>query len=575
MVLVMITNLSREFKLTKVPKVVINPDDDKIKQINKFWNYMYKSTDLANDTNVLAEVEDAIHFFYGGVVDKFLDNDLGEMFLGNSHYGEVKHFDYYGRISGYKVNKFIGAVVYNRDFEGLGLYMLERDTSAPLNRYDNMSVLVDYTSLRGESKLGLKKGRTTLFSEASSIYFSTKGYVTALVDAKALWIAYKFICLISECMEGIDYGEIDKNGYVKMGAYKIAMTSNMPTNFSRYFFQTGTTSKRAIDYILSVHPAIDKLLKMLHSMYTDQIMLGFQESYDVELGKTQAAVFQTKKHITKEKLALMESSKLLNKFSFVEIDNDIDNDIFRFIESAIDKFPWVLPNGTVELRFRKLGNYKATGLWFPYMNNLCVDIRDITSFVHEYGHAIDYLLTKDGRTQLSLQVGFVDIRTKVFKKYQEMKLQNIGYFGVPTEIFARAFEVYVFNKGYYTNMLPFVDSSELEKEYAPFGDEDFYKELIEPYFDRLLGVDTVKNTYPNHTTFVGVLVCEGRAIWFDTTVGVYQVSDLQDVVVRDPRYVVEITKHAFLKVAKVISSKKYSDDEKIMYISEGYEGFFE
>ena len=75
MVLVMITNLSREFKLTKVPKVVINPDDDKIKQLNKFWNYMYKSTDLANDTNVLAEVEDAIHFFYGGVVDKFLDND--------------------------------------------------------------------------------------------------------------------------------------------------------------------------------------------------------------------------------------------------------------------------------------------------------------------------------------------------------------------------------------------------------------------------------------------------------------------------------------------------------------------
>ena len=43
---------------------------------------------------------------------------------------------------------------------------------------------------------------------------------------------------------------------------------------------------------------------------------------------------------------------------------------------------------------------------------------------------------------------------------------------------------------------------------------------------------------------------------------------------QDPRYVVEITKHAFLKVAKVISSKKYSDDEKIMYISEGYEGFF-
>lgn len=38
--------------------------------------------------------------------------------------------------------------------------------------------------------------------------------------------------------------------------------------------------------------------------------------------------------------------------------------------------------------------------------------------------------------------------------------------------------------------------------------------------------------------------------------------------------VVEITEHAFEKMVRVINNKSFSDEEKILYISEGFAGFF-
>ena len=575
----MIVNLTREFKVTKVPKVIIDPNEDKAKQFNKFWNYMYKSVDLTDVEALREEVELAIRYFFGGVTHRFM-GDAAHKFLnvGSKDLGVLTALDYYGKIYGSKVNSCLKALSLRKelfDDNGVGIYVIDKQTQDFMVRYEDTMLLVDYSSLKGDGVLGFKKTRTTLFNEASSLVLDKKkGYVVVLVDARALWLAYKFAGLLEECSKVVQIGERDTHGRVEFAIYKVKEHLLEFPSLIRVFLGVGVS--RMKDFaacLIGCHEAYKNMLKLLHSMYTDQIMLGYQEEYNRELSKTQAAVFQTKKHITKEKLALMESSKLLDRYSFVEIDNDIDNDTYRFIEEAIDKFPWVLPDNMVELRFRKLGNYKAAGLWFPYINNLCVDIRDVSSFVHEYGHAIDYLLS-DSTTPLSLQNGFVDIRTRVFNEYQELKLEKMHYYGAPTEIFARSFEAYVYNKAYLTNLLKLRSEADFVGEYAPFANEQFFGEVIEPYFDKLLGVGAIEQIYPGELAYCGVMVCGNRAVVFNREWLCYEVRDVKDLVFEQGTPVVKVTEHLFSKLLQVIENKKLSDEEKVIYIGEGYEGLF-
>ena len=576
----MITNLTREFKLVKVPKIVISPDEPAPKQFTKFWNYMYKSVDLDDFEGMKSEVQEALEFFYGGITQSYYGEQVHKLLnVGNTDLGTLKAVDYYTKVPGFKLNPCLKLLATIKDFcvqdGGVGLHFVDKESKTPFIKYRKPAVLVDYSSLqRSNFTLNFKKTRVALFSEATSVAFEKDAYVVHLLDARAVWLAYKFVKLLSDCLQTVDLGEPDKWGRYTLGIYSIDRTmTELPKLAATFLNCLNGADKAYTITCLSIHPAFKNMLAMLHSMYTDQIMIGYQEEYDRELGKTQAAVFQTKKQITKEKLALMDSSKLLGKFSFVEIDNDIDNDTYRFIEEAIDKFPWVLPSNKVELRFRKLGNYKATGLWFPYMNNLCVDIRDVSSFVHEYGHAIDYLLARNKGSQLSLEVDFVDIRTKVFKEYQAMKLDKLGYYGTPTEIFARAFEVYVYNKAYISSLLQLSKDKDLVKAYAPFADEQFYLDMIEPYFDKLLGVDTIQQVYPGELEFNGVLRFGDEVILFSKELGRYEVMGVHEVMLGDVP-VVEITEHAFEKMVRVINNKSFSDEEKILYISEGFAGFF-
>ena len=59
------------------------------------------------------------------------------------------------------------------------------------------------------------------------------------------------------------------------------------------------------------------------------------------------------------------------------------------------------------IRFRKLGNHKAIGLYYPLIQCLCVDLRNTTSFIHELGHLIDHCMDDGG--QLSEQPAFFNV----------------------------------------------------------------------------------------------------------------------------------------------------------------------
>ena len=107
----------------------------------------------------------------------------------------------------------------------------------------------------------------------------------------------------------------------------------------------------------------------------------------------------------------------------------------------------------VSLRFRKLGNHKASGLYYYTLKCLCVDVRSPGSMVHEVGHMIDYHLD-----HISIKYEF----QRIFDRYESLLKDyvrnnkgndtailtgktkyNLSYYLQPTEVFARCFEMYV------------------------------------------------------------------------------------------------------------------------------------
>lgn len=164
---------------------------------------------------------------------------------------------------------------------------------------------------------------------------------------------------------------------------------------------------------------------------------------------------------------------------------DFDYNEFRNVEEAWEKIVDRLPQGLVspELKFRKLGKHKATGLYYPKFNIIAVDVRDTTSFIHEFGHYLDFKY-QGGEEECSLQEDFADILTS----YQDTLPKGISkcaYFKTPTEVFARGFELWVFET-------IISDSPLLQDKRAYYGAPEYLafknckKELIN-YYNNLFG----------------------------------------------------------------------------------------
>lgn len=221
-----------------------------------------------------------------------------------------------------------------------------------------------------------------------------------------------------------------------------------------------------------------------------------------DASNSHAKFFQQKKNINKEKRQAMHKlSDLLKDYvKGVEIDNDVDlNKLNKLIPTIKETFP-LLPKAQDGikpiLRFRKLRNLKAIGVYTCFNDTIALDFRSIgnitglQAFVHEYGHFLDY--HSESETALSITDskfvnGVLDPVINYLKKFRNTGFMNQGKFGfdylcTPTEVFARAFEVYVSflglnnslieSKSHYTNWK--------RAEYACF--KDIYQNVSD-YFD--------------------------------------------------------------------------------------------
>lgn len=243
-----------------------------------------------------------------------------------------------------------------------------------------------------------------------------------------------------------------------------------------------------------------------------------QQRYNQDRDKqTRAKAWETKKNINKETQQVMDNSPLAKTFSKLEIDNDVDLKGFGSFEremmNLVHDLPKVYNTKLPTLRLRKLGNYKAAGLYVPQFGDgstdtIALDFRKartegehlkglgVQSFIHEYGHYLDNHLGtpieegKSGKVDLSISTKFSDI-TREYRRnldqYTIKKDKGIGsaeYFGIPTEIFARGFELWTHNHlKMKSNLMDAPKAYQNDPEYKAFTPE--LREKVFEFFDNI------------------------------------------------------------------------------------------
>lgn len=182
--------------------------------------------------------------------------------------------------------------------------------------------------------------------------------------------------------------------------------------------------KKELKSLLTKYEGMSYLKNYL--THVKNIVIQHEYDYEQQKNATKARFFEQKKNINKSTMAAMTrmSNFLDNRFRAVEIDNDVDLDKLNNIKDELKKTALLLPKVSSGvkpvLRFRKLRNLHALGAYFNMNQTLAVDFRSdsngkaekgvgrvnigLQSFVHEYGHFLDYNFATDG--QLSLKQDF-------------------------------------------------------------------------------------------------------------------------------------------------------------------------
>lgn len=208
-----------------------------------------------------------------------------------------------------------------------------------------------------------------------------------------------------------------------------------------------------------------------------------------------ARAFETKKNIPEKYLQAMMKSEFNDYFGYVEIDEDCDlNAVLEITEefkSISRAYFNDLAMKDVALRFRKLGKHRASGLFYPYFNCICVDLRMPESMMHEYFHMLDYNFGELSRTYSFSKVyeRYAYLLKKTASELKEddpakgilygNSKYNLDYYLNLSEVFARCGEIYMrHEKGLYNSLSGAVVGIEY-----PVWDKELMA-IIKEYYDK-------------------------------------------------------------------------------------------
>lgn len=233
---------------------------------------------------------------------------------------------------------------------------------------------------------------------------------------------------------------------------------------------------------------LSKTLEVILDIFQDDVSIKSMEDYEKNQSGEYAKAFQTKKNINKAMLEKMETTSFLeNGFNYVEIDNSTDLEKFEQVEGEWNEVYSELPKVSktkIDLRFRKLGKHRASGIYFPTQNCISIDPKGVSSMIHEYGHLVDYEMFDK---VLSLTPDFRDIIRSYSLEVDKLPKESFvtkkrSYYTTPTEVFARAFEIYM-SKRISTSFLKNDGEYETRDDYTCFNSKAL--EMVESFFDKL------------------------------------------------------------------------------------------
>lgn len=282
---------------------------------------------------------------------------------------------------------------------------------------------------------------------------------------------------------GIPVEEVEKSGIGRPYLLPLWFMSDEPYNYA---------------FIYGMKPFIVKLFDLLYEVYSgDKMTDEFIKSVATEYAK----VYQTKKAIPDKVIKAMSKSGFNDFFGYVEFDEECDlkkmaeiEKEFRVLQKVI--FHQQEKREDVSIRFRKLGRHKASGLYFPTLKCLCVDVRCPSSMAHEYGHMLDY---ENGGVSKGVKFSMVRIIYKelleeyisILPKDDPLRLRwygytkyNKAYYLEPTEVYARSLEIYLVRSRHIDNSLVKPD------EGFAYPDDERLNNAIAAYFDGFFGVST-------------------------------------------------------------------------------------
>lgn len=173
-----------------------------------------------------------------------------------------------------------------------------------------------------------------------------------------------------------------------------------------------------------------------------------------------ARSFETKKNIPEFIQEKMKDNCFIKYFDFVELDELVDLEKFDLIENDwvnfMNKVNFPISENH-SLRFRRLGNHKAGGLYFPNANAVCVDLDNSSSLIHELFHMLDYskeglnyseefefrFIYEEYKNLLEREVENLDEEDSTKKDWNGKKKYNKDYYLTTEEVFARCGEIYI------------------------------------------------------------------------------------------------------------------------------------
>lgn len=184
---------------------------------------------------------------------------------------------------------------------------------------------------------------------------------------------------------GYEMRDINKRGYeyahLAETILERIMTDKKSLNVSQadYLYDDG----RALAYVILTK----EFLRFMNSIQ-DKIQ-------NLTINREAAATpYQSKKHQTQVHIDRASNSRLLEYFSKIEIDGDVELEDFDLVEKAFRKMFKNTPLPKVpgsSFRLRKLGREKAAGMYYVEPKAVVVDFRGgLKSCVHELMHHFDY-----------------------------------------------------------------------------------------------------------------------------------------------------------------------------------------